>query len=331
MKIGNVECYGIIYKITNLLNNKVYIGQSTRGFKRRYCHEGNGVERVFKYYKSRKKTNKHYNDHLLKSITKYGFEAFEVIEIYDIAFSQVELDIKEKTYIKLFNSHIRKYGYNFTEGGGNGKRSIETRHKLSEARKGYRWSEEEKIRMSKQRKGISHYNNKTDEEKAIWRKNMSLAKLGKHLREKNANAKKVVCLNDRKVFNTILDAEEFYNIKSSCHIGECCLGKFNYAGKYNGEKLVWKFYNDYINMTEKEINNLVSKSKRRYNCKGVICLNTKRIFYQVKEGARFYNIDDSGITKCCKGKATFCGTYNDEKLIWRYLNYKHNKIYRFKN
>lgn len=30
IKIGNLEVYGIIYKIENLVNHKVYIGQTTR-------------------------------------------------------------------------------------------------------------------------------------------------------------------------------------------------------------------------------------------------------------------------------------------------------------
>ena len=32
MKIGNLKIYGIIYKIQNKINNKVYIGQTISGF-----------------------------------------------------------------------------------------------------------------------------------------------------------------------------------------------------------------------------------------------------------------------------------------------------------
>lgn len=121
MKIGNIECYGIIYKITNLINGKIYIGQTTNGFENRYSAKGNGIEKVYNHHMGLKSNNKSYNSYLLRSIEKYGFDDWEVIEIFDAVFSKKELDIKEKHYIKLFNTTDRRYGYNFTEGGANGK------------------------------------------------------------------------------------------------------------------------------------------------------------------------------------------------------------------
>ena len=116
MKIGNLEVYGIIYKITNLINGKVYIGQTIKrnGFKDRYPYNGNGIERVYKTHYYRRENNDSYNKHLLESIEKYGFKSFEVIEIFDYAFSKKELDIKEKLYISLYNSNNDSYGYNST-------------------------------------------------------------------------------------------------------------------------------------------------------------------------------------------------------------------------
>ena len=62
MKIGNIECYGVIYKITNLVNRKCYIGQSTRKFKERYNYNGlTLIERVFNYHKGRKENGYCYN------------------------------------------------------------------------------------------------------------------------------------------------------------------------------------------------------------------------------------------------------------------------------
>lgn len=70
--------------------------------------------------------------------------------------------------------------------------------------------------------------------------------------------------------------------------------------------------------------------KNAPNSRAVICLTTKKIFYTITEGAKYYKCDNSHITKCCKGKAKFCGEYKGEKLVWKFLNYKHNKKYRIK-
>ena len=118
MTIDNLEVYGIIYKITNTINNKVYIGQTTkkRGFLDRYPNKGNGIERVYKYHKRNKDSNQGYNEHLFHAIEKYGMDAFDVIEVFDYAFTQQELTEKEIYYINKFDSYNN--GYNNTLGGG---------------------------------------------------------------------------------------------------------------------------------------------------------------------------------------------------------------------
>ena len=45
MKIGNLEVYGIIYKITNIIDNKSSIGQTVNGFHKRYTSKGSGINR----------------------------------------------------------------------------------------------------------------------------------------------------------------------------------------------------------------------------------------------------------------------------------------------
>ena len=118
----NKEIYGIIYKITNLINGKVYIGQTKRNFDERYNGTGNGAEKVYNYHMYRKNHEGHYyNVHLCNSMEKYGFENFKVEEEIDIAYSKKELDELEIKYIKEYNSSNPKFGYNKTEGGESGK------------------------------------------------------------------------------------------------------------------------------------------------------------------------------------------------------------------
>lgn len=129
--------YGIIYKITNLINGKVYIGQTTekRGFKGRYDYSGIGIERVFNYHKHFKEVGRSYNSHLYNAIKKYGFEAFEVIEEFDIGYSKEELDELEIKYIKEFNC-LNPNGYNDQIGGNTHVITEHTRNKMRANNKG---------------------------------------------------------------------------------------------------------------------------------------------------------------------------------------------------
>ena len=117
MVINGKEYYGIIYKIENIVNHKVYIGQTSqeRGFQDRYCRKGQGIERVYNSYLYEQKHNRHYNIHLFRAIEKYGFDAFVVDEIFEVALDECELNEKEIFYIEKFNSFHN--GYNSTLGG----------------------------------------------------------------------------------------------------------------------------------------------------------------------------------------------------------------------
>lgn len=89
-----------IYKITNLINNKVYIGQSI------------DIEKRLKKHKY-----SYDNFHIHRAIQKYGKDNFsyEIIE----ECSQDALDEKEKYWITYYNS-LEPNGYNMVPGGSNG-------------------------------------------------------------------------------------------------------------------------------------------------------------------------------------------------------------------
>lgn len=94
-----------IYKITNLTNNKSYIGQSVDINKRWSRHRHDAFH-----------NNHNYNSHLYKSMRKYGLEnfTFEIIE----ECLRVELNEKEKYWIHYYDSFYN--GYNETLGGDGG-------------------------------------------------------------------------------------------------------------------------------------------------------------------------------------------------------------------
>lgn len=94
----------IVYKATNKINGKVYIGITTKTLKHRISIH--------------KKDSKTKNTYFYKAIKKYGFDNF-IWEEIDTASSIEELHDKEIYYIKHYDSFDNKEkGYNTTSGGG---------------------------------------------------------------------------------------------------------------------------------------------------------------------------------------------------------------------
>ena len=91
-----------IYKITNQINGKVYIGQSI------------DIQYRWKQHKQQAKNNRK-NNKLYQAMRKYGIEnfLFEVIE--QCKFSQQQLDNRQRYWIEYYNSY--ENGYNSTRGG----------------------------------------------------------------------------------------------------------------------------------------------------------------------------------------------------------------------
>ena len=84
----------------------------------------------------------------------------------------------------------------------------------------------------------------------------------------------------------------------------------------------------YSNETKDKLSK-IRKGKSNPRAKSVICLTTKRIFATAKEGAEYYKIkSSSNIISCCKNRLKFAGKYNNKNLVWKYLIWKHDKIYR---
>lgn len=89
-----------IYKFENLINGKIYIGQSI------------DIERRYREHKSMNKDST-----FMDAVKKYGFEnfKFDIIEECD----QSKLNEKEIFWIKYYNSKVPN-GYNRDNGGGSG-------------------------------------------------------------------------------------------------------------------------------------------------------------------------------------------------------------------
>ena len=134
---GLLDVYGIIYLVKNKINGKCYVGQTYQknGFRDRYDVK-NGRTIIESFYRAHKQIVAkakesdrellYERDLILQDLEKYGIENFEVNECIDYAFSQDELNTKEKTYIMLYKSIVKNDdindddnigGYNKTYGG----------------------------------------------------------------------------------------------------------------------------------------------------------------------------------------------------------------------
>ncbi len=138
-----------VYKVTNLINGKYYIGKTTQTLRTRRSQHIADMNRNRQYY-------------FIRALRKYGVESFDW-SIIDTCSTPEELNEREIYWIDKLNSKNRYIGYNVADGGKGGgnragvKLSEETCKKISVAKLGTHWgnhSEETKQRMSECRIGI---------------------------------------------------------------------------------------------------------------------------------------------------------------------------------
>jgi len=109
---------GVVYKITNKLNGKMYVGQTTRSIEERFGEHA-----------------RHKKFLVDKAICKYGRENF-LIEVIEECDTREQLNEREIFWIATLNCKVPN-GYNMTDGGeGNLNPSVETRAKMSAAQSG---------------------------------------------------------------------------------------------------------------------------------------------------------------------------------------------------
>lgn len=251
--------YGYIYKTTNLIDNKIYVGQ----------HKVSNDQFDSTYFGSGKI--------LLEAIDKYGIDNFrcEVIEWCD---TFKELNEKEIFWIKELHATERNIGYNICTGGQGipglfgelnpnyGKVfSEEYRRHLSESHIGVyagekhpmygkHHTEESKLKNSIAHMGENHPNYgktlsvETKNKISVAAKNRPPEKCsmyGKHHSEETKQkmsdstfSRKVINIDTGKIYDSIKKASIDTDIFSSS-ICNCCKGKQKTAGRYH-----WQYYDE---------------------------------------------------------------------------------------
>ena len=131
----------LVYCIKNTINNKEYIGLTTRTLEHRWKQH---------IYESNKKDSWEWNTPLGNAIKKYGEDSFQVFVLEECS-SETELKQKEIQLIKERKSLSTENGYNLTLGGDGRlgyKLSEETKRKIGEGNIGKVMSNEAKEKMS---------------------------------------------------------------------------------------------------------------------------------------------------------------------------------------
>ncbi len=260
---------GTIYKIENVINGKVYIGQTIRDVDRRLQVHFAKLDRQY-----------HNNNYLQNAYNKYGKNNFRTTIVEECGLS--EIDEKEIEWIRYYKE--KNLSYNLEDGGNLRKIvSKETREKLKKSTR-ETWA------------------NNVIRNKRI--KNMPRGK-------DNYNSRKVICLNDMKVFESMTEAGEYYKL-SLKQIHQNASGRNPYC--YNQDRTK-RFAFEYYEEGKEYLN----KEHIHGQSISVTCTTTNEVFTSLTGAGKKYSIPTTNISKVCKGQRNHAGALKDgTKLKWEY-------------
>lgn len=230
-----------IYKYTNIINGKVYIGQTSRTLEERAQSNGRNYRECPRFY---------------NAIRKYSWESF-IPEILEVVDTVEEANKRECFYISKYDSTNPEKGYNLLSGGNCAPIPDEAKQKISEAAKkryedktknpmygkkhsdetiskmrecklgelnpmfGRSWTDEQRRCCSTKGKHL----NLSEEQRDILRE--KARKLGKEV-----GNKPVKCLEDNLCFESISKAAAAYGVTKSTLNGHLKGRQHTCAGRH---------------------------------------------------------------------------------------------------
>lgn len=241
-----------VYTITNLINQKIYVGSTSLGFREREINHFSDLRR-----------NKHPNTYLQNSVIKYGIENFK-FEVLEECLPEFCISC-EQYWINMLDSTNSAFGYNLLAVAGSSlgyKHSKESLLKMSAAvklrwkdvphpLKGRKISEEQRIRLLK---GLAEYlklnprRNSPETREKLRQANLgkkasletrlkqSLAKRGKP-----GNSNRPIIQYDKNMiqlrrYNSIQEAVMINNYRGGGNICNCCREKLTTAHGF-----IWRY------------------------------------------------------------------------------------------
>lgn len=262
-----------IYKIENLINHKVYIGQSKQ------------IEYRWKQHIDRAK-NLEYKTHLYLAIRKYSLENFK-FEIIEECLED-KLNEREKYWIAYYDSVNPQKGYNNTsggEGGGSYKYDINL---VKE-----KWEEGKDLSTISKELGC---NSKTTSEIL---KRIGLYSEEEILKRKYLHITKKVYQYDLegnflKEFDSLHQAENLTGVQTYS-INKCCNKEYKNSGNF-----IWRFY-------KKEKLNLIEELAKIkcYNLKG----DFLKYYPSTAEASKDTGVSEDSIRAACRMVANRGGKF----------------------
>ena len=203
-----------IYKITNNLNGKIYIGKTNFTIEKRWKEHCNDYQKETLQKRP-----------LYSAMKKYGIENFSIEEVEQLESPQ-QAEEREKYWIEYYGSF--KYGYNATRGGdGKTYADYDLIYSLwNEGKNNKEIQEITKYDYLTISIALSNYNVSSEEKQRRGRINIQkpVAKLDK-------NTLQII-----KVYSSVEEAYRDLQKQTSGHIAEVCKGKrksaYGYSWKY---------------------------------------------------------------------------------------------------
>lgn len=299
---------GYVYKVTNLLNNKVYIGITTKTIEERWKRH---IDTAYT------KNSKDYNQVFKKAIRRYGESNFKIEEIEE----QEDLELlkqREQYWISYYKSYYEledSWGYNGTPGGD--MPAVKTRpvYQLN-IMTGEIVDEYPSVAAAEQIYGRGIY--EICHEKIIGEKPQGFTWCFKENLKNNSQdflkiKYKVFCqldLNGKLIsyWRHHKEAGEAIGC-SPGNIGSCLIGKRQSAGGFQ-----WCYYKDLDNFLNKKYINLNSKKRQKKVAQYDLNNNLIKIWESASIAAKETNTNISKISAVCHGKQK---TSNGFK--WKYI------------
>lgn len=267
--------FGYIYKTTNLINNKIYVGQHTAAEFDKY-YKGSGVM-------------------LTRAFKKYGKENFSCV-LLEAVESKADLDTREAYWIDKLNSRDSDIGYNITAGGEGTvgyKHTKEAKKKMSVAKKYKPLTEAHKKAIGLRSKGHIL----SDEAKEKLRK----ANLGrKHTDETKQKMHEAHQRNPRNFTDDyrrkLRESRANALATGTWSISEEGMARLREAGSRP------KSAEHCQHLSEARINRGIAAGAKNPRAKKIYCVETDTVYSWAGEAAEVLGLSVHSIRQCRQGK-----------------------------